>query len=231
MLTELIKNNSEGLTLVFNQTKHGANRLSEALAKAGFRSAAIHGNKTQAARKKALDGFRSGFYKTLVATDVAARGIDVKGITLVVNFDLPDEAESYVHRIGRTARAGAEGLAISFCTPEDMEALHNVQRLIKKSIPAFNEHPWHSTEIEQMATRPLQRGQGQGGGGGGYRRRQGRGGGRGRSGSFRGNSSREGSGENRRGGFPRSGGQSNRRQGGGGFRSASGGGQRRPSFR
>lgn len=103
LLTELMKNNADGLTLIFNQTKHGANRLSETLAKAGFRSTAIHGNKTQAARKKALDGFRSGFFRTLVATDVAARGIDVKGITLVVNFDLPDEAESYVHRIGRTA--------------------------------------------------------------------------------------------------------------------------------
>jgi len=239
LLTELMKNNAQGLTLVFNQTKHGANRLSETLAKAGFRSTAIHGNKTQAARKNALDGFRSGFYKTLVATDVAARGIDVKGITLVVNFDMPDEPESYVHRIGRTARAGAEGLAISFCTNEDVESLHGIQRLIKKTIPTFNEHPWHSSDVEQGATRPIQRGQGGGNSGGGYRRRQG-GGGRGgrpsfRGGASRGGYSRDGGGENRGEGFSQAGGE--RRSGpkrstpqSGGFRSA-GGGQRRPSFR
>ena len=106
--------------LVFSRTKHGANRISERLEKAGIGSAAIHGNKSQNARERALSSFKQGSTRVLVATDIAARGIDIDGVTHVINFDLPDVAESYVHRIGRTARAGASGIALSFCDSEEI---------------------------------------------------------------------------------------------------------------
>jgi ATP-dependent RNA helicase RhlE len=122
-------------TLVFTRTKHGANRLSEQLDRAGIGSAAIHGNKSQGARERALDGFRRGTTRVLVATDVAARGIDVEGVSLVVNFDLPNVAESYVHRIGRTGRAGATGRAISFCDREERSLLADIERLIRRRLP------------------------------------------------------------------------------------------------
>jgi ATP-dependent RNA helicase RhlE len=121
--------------LVFTRTKHGANRLTEQLQRSGFASAAIHGNKSQGARERALDGFRQGTTTVLVATDVAARGIDVEGVELVVNFDLPTVAESYVHRIGRTGRAGASGQAVSLCDPEERGLLADVERLIRRRIP------------------------------------------------------------------------------------------------
>jgi ATP-dependent RNA helicase RhlE len=130
-----------GRTLVFTRTKHGANRLSERLDRAGFRSAAIHGNKTQGARERALESFRRGTTLVLVATDVAARGIDVDDISLVVNFDLPNVAESYVHRIGRTGRAGASGRAISFCDRDEQSLLRDVERLIRRRLP-----PWEGGE-------------------------------------------------------------------------------------
>jgi len=138
------------LTLIFSRTKHGANRLAENLCKQQIPAVAIHGNKSQAARLKALDRFRSGQSPVLVATDVAARGIDVKNITLVINFDLPEEPESYVHRIGRTARAGAEGLAISFCSREEVYYLREIEKLIRKPIPAWREHPYHDEGIERL---------------------------------------------------------------------------------
>jgi ATP-dependent RNA helicase RhlE len=122
-------------TLVFTRTKHGANRLSEQLDRAGIGSAAIHGNKSQGARERALDAFRRGTTRVLVATDVAARGIDVEGVSLVVNFDLPNVAESYVHRIGRTGRAGATGRAISFCDREERSLLADIERLIRRRLP------------------------------------------------------------------------------------------------
>ena len=128
-------------TLVFTRTKHGANRLSEQLDRAGIRSAAIHGNKTQGARERALEAFRRGTTRVLVATDVAARGIDVDGISLVVNFDLPNVAESYVHRIGRTGRAGATGRAISFCDHEERSLLRDIEKLIRRRLPASEDRP------------------------------------------------------------------------------------------
>lgn len=120
--------------IVFTRTKRGANRLQEILDRKGIKAAAIHGNKSQAARQKALDAFRNATIKVLVATDVAARGIDIDGITHVVNFDMPSEPESYVHRIGRTGRAGANGIAISLCTPEESGDLRAIERLIGKKI-------------------------------------------------------------------------------------------------
>jgi ATP-dependent RNA helicase RhlE len=141
VLREAGQDGDLGRTLVFTRTKHGANRLSEQLDRAGIGSAAIHGNKTQSARERALEAFRRGTTRVLVATDVAARGIDVEGISLVVNFDLPNVAESYVHRIGRTGRAGAAGRAISFCDREERPLLVDIERLIRRRLPATGSDP------------------------------------------------------------------------------------------
>lgn len=127
--------------LVFTRTKHGANRVSERLEKAGIGSAAIHGNKSQNARERALSSFKAGSTRVLVATDIAARGIDIDGVTHVINFDLPDVAESYVHRIGRTARAGASGIALSFCDSEELAMLTSIERLIRMRISVIDDHP------------------------------------------------------------------------------------------
>ncbi len=127
--------------IVFTRTKHGANRLSEQLEKSGIDSVAIHGNKSQNARERALSAFKSGTTRVLVATDVAARGIDVDGISHVINYDLPDVAESYVHRIGRTGRAGATGSAISFCDRDERGLLADIERLIRRRLPEFATAP------------------------------------------------------------------------------------------
>jgi ATP-dependent RNA helicase RhlE len=132
--------------LIFTQMKHAANRVVKKLDNAGIQGVAIHGNKSQAARTKALDGFKQGRFGVLVATDVAARGLDVDDITHVINYDLPVEAETYVHRIGRTARAGAGGSAISFCCAEDRAYLREIERLLGKPVPAVMDHAYHSDE-------------------------------------------------------------------------------------
>jgi ATP-dependent RNA helicase RhlE len=121
--------------LVFTRTKHGADRVVRGLEKSGIAGAAIHGNKSQPQRERALAAFRDGSCRVLVATDIAARGIDVEGVTHVVNYDLPNVPESYVHRIGRTARAGAEGLAISFCNDEERAYLRDIERIIRQKVP------------------------------------------------------------------------------------------------
>jgi ATP-dependent RNA helicase RhlE len=136
------------LTIVFSRTKHGANKLAKSLCASGFPADAIHGNKSQAQREKALDRFKKGLTPVLVATDVAARGVDVKDVGLVVNFDLPNEPEAYVHRIGRTARAGAEGRAVSFCSEDELEYLREIEKIIKMPIPRWDSHDWH---IEALA--------------------------------------------------------------------------------
>jgi ATP-dependent RNA helicase RhlE len=135
LLVELLSDPQFVRTLVFTRTKHGADRVARALTKAGIEAHAIHGNKSQGARERALDGFRDGSAPVLVATDIAARGIDVPEITHVVNFDLPNVPESYVHRIGRTARAGRDGIAISFCDETEQEYLRDIEKLIRKRIP------------------------------------------------------------------------------------------------
>jgi ATP-dependent RNA helicase RhlE len=141
LLERVLRDEKVERALIFTRTKHGANRLSAQLERAGFGVAAIHGNKTQGARQRALEGFRSGATPVLVATDVAARGIDVEGVSLVVNFDMPNIAESYVHRIGRTGRAGASGRAISFCDREERPFLGDIERLIRQRLPASGEDP------------------------------------------------------------------------------------------
>jgi len=125
--------------LVFTRTKHGADKVVRSLQKSQIAAEAIHGNKSQNQRERVLAAFRAGKVRTLVATDIAARGIDVEGISHVVNFDLPNIPESYVHRIGRTARAGADGVAISFCDGEERAYLRDIEKLIRISIPATDQ--------------------------------------------------------------------------------------------
>jgi ATP-dependent RNA helicase RhlE len=127
--------------LVFTRTKHGADRVVRQLAQGGVSAEGIHGNKSQNARQRALANFRSGATRVLVATDIASRGIDVEGVTHVINYDLPNEPECYVHRIGRTARAGADGVAISFCSAEERSCLRAIERLMKRSVPVQGPDP------------------------------------------------------------------------------------------
>lgn len=138
LLRKILSEESTELTLVFTRTKHGANKIVDYLNHYKIGCAAIHGNKSQTAREAALENFKSGKIKVLIATDIAARGIDVQGVSHVVNYDLPVEAESYVHRIGRTARAGKDGDAISFCDETENDALKRIERLIKLKLPSDN---------------------------------------------------------------------------------------------
>lgn len=148
LLRHVLQDQSLERVIVFTRTKHGANRVSEILEKSGVPSAAIHGNKSQGARQRALEDFRVGKVRVLVATDIAARGIDIDGITHVINYELPNVSESYVHRIGRTARAGAEGAAISFSDAEERAYLRDIEKLTGQKIPVVKDHPYHSVEIE-----------------------------------------------------------------------------------
>ncbi len=136
VLVDMLKRETIDRALIFTRTKHGADKVVRGLIKAGIAAEAIHGNKSQGQRERVLAAFRKGDVRTLVATDIAARGIDVDGISHVVNFDLPDVPETYVHRIGRTARAGAGGIAVSLCDGEEAGLLRDIEKLIRKSIPA-----------------------------------------------------------------------------------------------
>ncbi len=163
LLSHLLKDDKFKQVIVFTRTKHIANRVSEHLEKSGFSADAIHGNKSQNARQRALDNFKSGHVRVLVATDIAARGVDVDDISHVINFELPNEPESYVHRIGRTARAGTEGIAISFCDPSERGYLRDIERLVKRQIavithdlPAGSLAPANANE-ERRPHRPNER--------------------------------------------------------------------------
>lgn len=142
LLLHLLTENNIFTALVFTRTKHGADKVVKFLQRSGVNSAAIHGNKSQNARQKALSDFKDGKIKVLVATDIAARGIDIDELTHVFNFDLPDVPETYVHRIGRTGRAGNAGTAISFCDIEERSELRDIEKLIAKTIPVVKEHPY-----------------------------------------------------------------------------------------
>lgn len=157
LLLKSIVENSEpkDLFLVFSKTKHGANRIVEFLDKNKIKALAIHGNKSQGAREKALEGFRQGNIKVLVATDIAARGIDVSGITHVINYDIPNHPESYVHRIGRTGRAGREGIAISFCDNSERNLLKDIEKIIAITIPVDENHPFHGVKASAEAKSAL----------------------------------------------------------------------------
>jgi ATP-dependent RNA helicase RhlE len=130
--------------LVFTRTKHGADKVTRQLERHNVRAEAIHGNKSQNAREKALGNFKRGRTRVLVATDIAARGLDIAELSHVINFDLPNESESYVHRIGRTGRAGASGIALSFCSYEERPFLSGIERLIRKHLPVAEDHPYRS---------------------------------------------------------------------------------------
>ena len=149
LLVDQISERKAKSVLVFSRTKHGANKVVKLLDREGIKSAAIHGNKSQAARVKALEGFKAGKINVLIATDIAARGIDVEELELVVNYDLPNVPETYVHRIGRTGRAQASGVAISFCSAEERAYLRDIQKLIQQEIPLQKEHDYHDDSPEE----------------------------------------------------------------------------------
>jgi ATP-dependent RNA helicase RhlE len=197
LLAKLLADPAMARVIVFTKMKHMANRVCTKLDREGITSAAIHGNKSQAARTKALARFKAGDVRVLVATDIAARGIDVEGITHVVNYDLPNEPETYVHRIGRTARAGSDGYAISFCAARERDHLRDIEKILGKPVPVVLDHGFHSDTARDAtgaAARPEPKGQRGGGGRGGGGRggppggRGGRGGGGGGYGGQRNNS-------------------------------------------
>jgi ATP-dependent RNA helicase RhlE len=174
LLAELLKSEQVERVLVFTRTKHGADKVVRSLEKSGHYAEAIHGNKSQNQRERVLADFRSGKLRTLIATDIAARGIDVDGVSHVFNYDLPNIPESYVHRIGRTARAGADGIAISFCDQEESVFLRDIERMIRMTIPATGERQAHRPAPvanrggrQNNGGRNHQRGNGRGGNGGG----------------------------------------------------------------
>jgi len=149
LLVHLLKTENVDSTLVFSRTKHGADKIVKALKKFNINAEAIHGNKSQVARQRALGNFKNGQIKILVATDIAARGIDIDELSLVVNYDLPNIPETYIHRIGRTGRANLSGLAISFCDSEEKPYLNDIQKLIAQKINVVKEHPFNEENIEQ----------------------------------------------------------------------------------
>lgn len=173
-LRDILSNDRDALTLVFARTKHGAEKLMKGLVADGFNAASIHGNKSQGQRDRAIKAFRDGTINILVATDVAARGIDIPGVAYVINYELPDVPDNYVHRIGRTARAGREGEAIAFCSAEEVELLEQIEKVMKTEIPVG-----HGT---RPAAIPGAKPGGRRGGGG----NRGGGGGRGRGGNMHG---------------------------------------------
>jgi ATP-dependent RNA helicase RhlE len=145
LLIHLLKNNTIPNALVFTRTKYGADKIAKELFRANIKADAIHGNKTQSARQRALNNFKEGKIRVLVATDIAARGIDVDDLSHVINFELPNVPETYVHRIGRTGRAGHSGSALSFCDMEERAYLRDIHKLIEKTIPVVEDHPYAST--------------------------------------------------------------------------------------
>jgi ATP-dependent RNA helicase RhlE len=176
LLIELLAKHKGERALVFGRTKHGCEKLMKDLVKEGFDAASIHGNKSQGQRDRAIDGFKKGDITVLVATDVAARGLDIPDVKHVYNYELPNVPDNYVHRIGRTARAGKDGAAIAFCAPDEMGELIDIQKVMGLRIPVASGRVWESHEIPAKPKQKSRGGRGGGGGGGG--RPQGGGGGR-----------------------------------------------------
>jgi ATP-dependent RNA helicase RhlE len=156
LLTHLLNTEEYDSSLIFSRTKHGADKIVKFLKKSNIVAEAIHGNKSQGARQRALTNFKSGETKILVATDIAARGIDVKDLSLVINYDLPNIEETYVHRIGRTGRASASGIALSFCDAEERAYLRGIQKLIDQRIPVVEDHPFTTDADEVPPKKPSQ---------------------------------------------------------------------------
>jgi ATP-dependent RNA helicase RhlE len=162
LLIHLLKDKNIQSALVFTRTKHGADKVVKELSRAGVGAEAIHGNKSQNARQRALTNFKTGHTRVLVATDIAARGIDVDNLSHVINFELPNVPETYVHRIGRTGRAGASGIAYSFCDMEEKEFLRDIQKLIATAVPIVTDHPYAMsdtslTTYKSLPQKPVQR--------------------------------------------------------------------------
>ena len=153
LLAHILKDQQIETALVFTRTKHGADKVVKDLHKMGISAEAIHGNKSQNARQRALSNFKNRTTRILVATDIAARGIDVDDLTHVINYEIPEIAETYVHRIGRTGRAGANGISFTFCEAEETADLRDIQKLIGKAIPVQEHHPWH-TVFNEIKSRP-----------------------------------------------------------------------------
>ena len=213
LLKHLLDTSIEGQVLVFSRTKHGANRIVKELDKAGIDAAAIHGNKSQTARQKALGAFKAGSLRVLVATDIAARGIDVEELPQVIQYDLPNVPETYVHRIGRTGRAGSAGTAIAFCETEEKPYLRDIFKLTRQPIEVVEDHPYElGDDGEPDPQRPIEQGRGR------APQRAGHGGGQAKTGG----GNRGGGGGRRRGGRRRGG-------SGGGGNSGGRGRGRRPS--
>ena len=154
LLLHLLKDQNIETALVFTRTKHGADKVAKDLNRAGVQTEAIHGNKSQNARQRALSNFKEKKTRVLVATDIAARGIDIDDLSHVINYELPNIPETYVHRIGRTGRAGASGIAFSFCDSEEKEFLRDIHKLIAKTIPVVQDHPYHSESNGSVSARP-----------------------------------------------------------------------------
>ncbi|MDF0596840.1 DEAD/DEAH box helicase [Psychromarinibacter halotolerans] len=169
-LREILSRDPDALTLVFSRTKHGAEKLMKGLVADGYNAASIHGNKSQGQRDRAIKAFREGSITTLVATDVAARGIDIPGVSYVINYDLPEVPDNYVHRIGRTARAGREGEAIAFCSTEEADLLHQIQKLMKIEVPVASGDSPLENGAPGRSRKPSNRRGGGGGGGGQHKR-------------------------------------------------------------
>ena len=198
LLSHLLQTTATQRTIVFTRTKHGADKLVKQLHRGGIDSRAIHGNKSQNQRARTLDTFKSGKVNVLIATDVASRGIDIDGVSHVINYDLTHEPECYVHRIGRTARAGAAGVAISFCARDEREHLQGIERLLRQELPVRDDHPAYEFEDNEIEAAPVKpkppgggrrggrpQGRGQGGRGGPRSGKAGSGGGGGRPGRGR----------------------------------------------
>ncbi|MEG0295830.1 MAG: DEAD/DEAH box helicase [Clostridium sp.] len=156
LLAHILKDESIKSVLVFSRTKHGANKITTDLEKVGVAAQAIHGNKSQNARQLALNNFKEGKIRVLVATDIAARGIDVDELSHVINYDLPETPETYVHRIGRTGRAGNDGVALSFCSWEERDYLRYIQKLIKKDVPLMEENPYPLSATQEPSAEEKQ---------------------------------------------------------------------------
>jgi ATP-dependent RNA helicase RhlE len=193
LLLHVLNTHDIPTALVFARTKHGADKIAQGLVRAGIRAEAIHGNKSQNARQRALLNFKSRQTRILVATDIAARGIDIDELTHVINYELPNVPETYVHRIGRTGRAGASGIALSFCDAEEKEFLRDIEKLIGRTVPVIEDHP-HVMHASLSYRAPVAAGSGRSGGGGGRNGSSGSG----RNNGFGGDRDRRSSGGERR---------------------------------
>jgi len=214
LLIHILKDKNIKTALVFTRTKHGADKVVKDLIKVGITAEAIHGNKSQNARQRALSNFKNRTTRVLIATDIAARGIDIDELTHVINYELPNIPETYVHRIGRTGRAGANGIAFSFCDEEEIEFLKDIHKLIAKEIPVEEAHPYPMSPQSIVAKHAEGKKKGSGGGGGGGQKR-GRSFGRADKGS---GSANRGSGGKDAGGSGMSGAKRGGNRGGGGGR-------------